>query len=181
MGGIYFLKDKYYLWGMKTLTQTRLKELLHYDPETGVFTWLPRKHDPFFNLHFAGKRTGRVRRYGYRYIGISDQEYAEHRLAWLYVYGAWPSACVDHIDNNKCNNAISNLRNVSRAANSSRPKRSKNPLGKGVYRVGTRYKSSIAKGGAVYYLGLFATPEEARAAYLNKAQELWGVLDHNVF
>ena len=88
------------------LTPERLRELLHYDPESGFFTWLP----------YVGKR-GRINagdragcETGHKiYIGIDGGIYRAHRLAWLYVHGEWPSLVIDHIDGNPHNNNIKNL------------------------------------------------------------------------
>lgn len=102
-----------------TLTQEMLKELLHYDPETGVFTWAA--HPPLG--HSVGDVAGKASTRGYVHICFSKKLrmtrsiYSAHRLAWLYVYGAWPLQDIDHIDQNKSNNALANLRDVSRSQN----------------------------------------------------------------
>jgi len=158
---------------MKLQTQEQLKKLLHYDPLTGVFTWLPREGDISFDARLVGKRTGAVWKKRYRRIKVLGAKYPEHRLAWLYVYGVWPS-CVDHIDNDPGNNAISNLRDITRKQNLARFC-SKRPLGKGVHKYGIkRFYATITKDGIEYKLGIFDTPEEARVAYAVKARELWG-------
>ena len=96
-----------------TLTQLRLKELLDYDPETGVFTWIkPRTGVPL------GAEAGSMTHDGYRRIVVDQQEYRAHRLAWLYVYGEMPSGVIDHINRVRDDNRISNLRDVTCRVNS---------------------------------------------------------------
>lgn len=159
---------------MEKITQTRLHEILHYDPDTGIFTWRPREGDISFGAWLVGRRTGRVNaKSGYRYLEISGVRYLEHRLAWFYMCGEWP-ACIDHIDNNPTNNALSNLRDIPQRLNVAR-QRSKNPFGKGVHRYGKKlFHATIMQDGVAHKLGVFKTPEEASAAYAAKARELWG-------
>ena len=95
------------------LTQERLKEVLNYDPETGVFTW---KNPSKYKTQLRGKNAS-WKTHGYTKIGIDGKRHYAHRLAWLYVYGEWPSDEVDHIDRDRSNNRIKNLRCVSRSIN----------------------------------------------------------------
>lgn len=99
---------------MKTnqLTQKRLKELLHYDPETGVFTrrW-PR------GAAKAGSVAGTPHNAGYLQIVIDSKHYLLHRLAVLYMTGAHPLADTDHKDGNRANNKWANLRVADRSQN----------------------------------------------------------------
>lgn len=101
-----------------------LKTLLDYDSETGVFTWRDRPKDHFrkknsyasWKTRFVGRRAGCATNEGYVYIGINGRTYAAHRLAFLYVYGYLPPL-IDHIDRDKGNNAIRNLRPVDHSEN----------------------------------------------------------------
>jgi excinuclease UvrABC ATPase subunit len=95
------------------LTQERLKELLHYDEETGVFTWLnsPRNNVP------SGSIAGTIDKKGYVRILYSKKLYLAHRLAWLYVHGNFPKNDIDHINGNPTDNRICNLRPVTRKQN----------------------------------------------------------------
>lgn len=94
------------------LTQERLKEVLAYDAISGVFTWLvARGRQPIGAI--AGCDSHR----GYTKIRVDGTEYYTHRAAWLYVHGAWPDADIDHINGNRADNRICNLRAVSRSEN----------------------------------------------------------------
>src|SRR4051812_10516942 len=93
------------------LTQERLKELLSYDPLTGVFLWLEDR---------GGKRAGDVagcEKRVYTLISVDDQIYRAHHLAWLYMTGEWPDPFVDHRDLNKHNNIWTNLREATKSQN----------------------------------------------------------------
>lgn len=97
------------------ITQETLKQLLHYDPETGVFTWLKKRGKSAVNKeagHNCFKNTKQ-----YRLIGVETKLYRAHRLAWLYMTGSMPALEIDHIDGNGLNNAWLNLREVDRREN----------------------------------------------------------------
>ena len=95
----------------KPITQERLKELLEYNEETGVFTW----KKTMSNRSVVGKVAGSINnRYLYRYIRIDCSGYRAHRLAFLYLNGEFPNGEVDHINHNRDDNRISNLRVVDR-------------------------------------------------------------------
>jgi hypothetical protein len=96
-------------------SQAYLKERLDYDPETGVFVWKPimvRKHqDKMWNTRYAGKVAGKRDPRGYVRIGINQINYWAHRLAWAYTHGSLPTnAEIDHINRNKSDNRLANLR-----------------------------------------------------------------------
>lgn len=98
----------------KQLTQELLKQFLHYDPITGYFTWIA-KH---CNKVMPGKRAGSIsKRDNKRVIHFAGSLHMEHRLAWLYMTGAYPKGHIDHIDHNECNNAFNNLRDVAQKDN----------------------------------------------------------------
>lgn len=98
-----------------SLTAERLREVLHYDPETGVFTWkvtLSRRAP-------AGSRAGAYRALkGYTPLSVFGVKYLAHRLAWFYVHGVWPPEDLDHINRDRSDNRIANLRLASRTENS---------------------------------------------------------------
>lgn len=94
------------------ITQQRLKDLLHYAPDTGEFTWKV-KH-PRAGI---GAVAGATDHYGYVVIRLDTVLYKAHRLAWLYVHGAWPDKGLDHINQNKADNRICNLRVAGQSVN----------------------------------------------------------------
>jgi hypothetical protein len=157
-----------------TLTQARLKEVVSYDPASGEFRWL---------------KPGRARRpvagaksQNYITIFIDSKSYRAHLLAWLYMKGEWPLHRVDHKDLNKHNNAFCNLRpatNSQNNANSRMPRHNTSgfkgvsPAKHGAGR-GKPWQAQIGKDRKKYHLGLFATKEEAHAAYAAAANRLFG-------
>jgi len=100
---------------MKKLTQKRLKELLHYDPETGVFTWVKTVNREVKRGDVAGYINKEL---GYRLIGICGKCYYASRLAWLYMEGYFPENVADHRDRVRDNDRWDNLRHISRQCNS---------------------------------------------------------------
>ena len=107
------------------LTQERLHEVLNYDPETGIFTWKERPLDSFktigagktWNKRFDGQIAGTKDKYGYIQINIGGKFHLAHRLAWLYYYGSFPEHEIDHDDQIKYHNWISNLVDASHTCN----------------------------------------------------------------
>ena len=96
------------------MNQHVLKELLHYNLETGVFTWLVT---PLKSRKKPGEQAGYINATGYLRIKINQIGYQAHRLAWLYVYGKWPENDIDHINHNKADNRIENIREATRGEN----------------------------------------------------------------
>lgn len=146
----------------------RLREVLHYDPETGVFTWAVK----IARRIIAGREAGRVSK-GYRYIKIDGTEYAAHRLAWFSMTGAWPSGQVDHRNRDSLDNAWLNLREATQSENNANT-RCRNALGvKGVRRSanGKRFIAEIVHGRKTTYLGTFRTAEEAHSSYMLAARD----------
>jgi hypothetical protein len=149
------------------LTAEGLRELMEYDPETGIFTWRAGMR--------SGKAAGGSRSDGYCYVNVG-RRYFVHRLAFLYVYGRWPADDVDHIDGNPSNNAIANLREATRSQNhqNKRSRRNTSSGLKGVTWQGRKWVARIKRDGRNDYLGSFKTAEEAHAAYCAAAKEAYG-------
>lgn len=152
------------------LTYERLRELLHYDPETGVWTWLARTTNRVDVGFVAGSMSrGKVS------IRIDGKLHLSHRLAVLYITGDWPSGVVDHVNGDSGDNRWSNLRDVSQRVNlqNRRSPSSNNRTGLlGVSRRNRRFQASIKVDGPRIYLGTFDTPEQAHEAYLAAKRRL---------
>jgi hypothetical protein len=146
------------------LTAERVRELLDYDPETGVFTWLVSR----CNVK-AGSRAGCARSDGYRGIRIDRRRYHEHRLAFLWMKGEWPSADVDHINGAPGDNRWHNLRPASRSQNmvNSRMRRNNVSGTRGVawHSAARKWVATISIDGRSKYLGIYDAKEDAAAAY----------------
>lgn len=149
---------------MPELTQSRLKELLHYDPDTGVFVWLV-KRPPYISI---GSVAGNLNDRGYRRIEIDKKQHKAHRLAWLYIYGKFPDGEIDHINREKSDNRIANLRDVTRSINLQNCAiRKSNTTGvKGVSwdKRRQKWQASIKINNSQKFLGYFKIIEEAIAA-----------------
>jgi hypothetical protein len=152
-----------------TLTAERVRDLLHYDPETGLFTNRIKRG----NRAGVGLLTGNRMRLGYTEMRVEGMRVTAHRLAWLYVHGEWPKHEIDHIDGDPTNNRISNLRDVPHLHNMQNVKlRGSSTSGlPGAYRVRNRFKALIQVGGKQRHLGYFDTAEEANAAYMKAKAE----------
>lgn len=98
------------------LTAQRLRELLHYDPETGIFTRIA-KPIPKANRMPLGPVPGSPSGHGYMRIGVDGSRYYAHRLACLFMTGQWPKDDMDHIDHDRSNNKWANLRLATRSEN----------------------------------------------------------------
>jgi hypothetical protein len=136
--------------GGATMTQAELKDLLHYNPDTGIFT-----RNRTCGGYKKGGESGCLNGHGYRCIGINNKLYKRSRLAWLYVYGYFPENLIDHIDRDKSNDRITNLREASPSCNvHNRSAPSTNTSGiKGVRWSGNRWKASICVNGKIKELG----------------------------
>ncbi len=146
------------------MDQQRLRELLDYDAETGRFVW--RQANKRVK---AGTVAGYVGNDGYVRIRASGTRFLAHRLVWFYVHGTWPAGEIDHINGDRSDNRIANLRDVSRLTNRQNMRRAQadNRSGLlGVSLTNNRCKASIRSGGKNHHLGYFASPEAAHAAYV---------------
>ncbi len=96
---------------VQKLTQERLKELLNYNPETGIFVWAINRTSIKAGIVAGSYSDGYIR------IGINSKGYLAHRLAWLYVEGYLPENDIDHINRDKTDNRFSNLRETTKTCN----------------------------------------------------------------
>lgn len=157
----------------------RVRELLSYEPETGLFTRLVRTT----NSNKVGDVVGTQHGNGYMKISVDGRQHYSHRLAWLYVHGDRPVDHIDHIDGNPSNNRIANLRAASRSQNMQNQRKAHSDSASGLLGVCwdkryKKWKAQICIDRKQIYLGLFCEPELAHAAYVaaKRAHHDFGVL-----
>jgi hypothetical protein len=158
----------------RILTQEELKSQLHYDSNTGIFTWNTSR--PSVKL---GKLAGvLVSNSGYISIRIHNEMYMAHRLAWLYTHGDWPKQYIDHINGVRNDNRLCNLRECNTAENMRNiRKHSSNTSGyKGVdfNKQKQRFRARCRVDGKRYHIGLYDTAIEAHIAYQEFAKQHHG-------
>ena len=150
------------------INQEQLKELLHYDPETGVFKW----KDTFGWKAKQGTIAGGINGSGYIYIRLKRKKYRAHRLAWLYTYGKFPEDQIDHINRDKTDNRLVNLRAVSGKENSRNQfiptNNTSGHIGVSWHTKNNRWRVSVSK---VYY-GSFECKSDAIAKAKKVYKEL---------
>lgn len=108
----------------REITQEYLRSLFHYDPETGVLTWKERPREHFvsnrgwntWNVKNAGRRAGADCGPNYWRVSVDKRRYLLHRVIWMLVHGSWP-VVIDHLNGDRGDNRISNLRNTTKAEN----------------------------------------------------------------
>lgn len=152
------------------ITQEELKSKLNYDSGTGIFTWIESR---------GTAKKGSVAGYycyGYIRIGIDGVTCSAHRLAWLYEHGYYPVNDIDHIDGDKSNNSLCNLRQATRKQNmqNKRTARSDNKtglLGVSLHKRTGKYQAQIMIGSKYTALGYYNTAIDAHEAYLKAKRE----------
>jgi len=139
-----------------------LKELFRYDPLSGKLTRI------ISTTHRvkAGDEAGVVNHYGYKVVSIFGHKYQVHRVAWVMVHGTWPLDEIDHINGNRSDNRIENLRAVTCRDN--RLNLSIHRAGRlfGCTKIKDKWQVQIKVGKKYNYIGLFDTEQQAHAAYI---------------
>ena len=167
------------------LTQEYLTTVLNYDKNTGIFTWKRRDRSVFksdramnaWNRKCLNKRAGNINTINYRTIRLLGSNHYEHRLVWLYVYGYLPKIEIDHIDCNRSNNSLSNLRTATSGENSQNlrtaPAHNKYTglLGVSYNKLAGRFIAQIKLKGKNNHLGYFSNPQDAHEAYLTAKRQ----------
>ena len=150
------------------MTPARVRELLIYDPLTGVFTWRTTR-GPFI----AGEVAGSLKTDGYWRIGLDGRQHYAHRLAWAYMTGVWPVRDIDHRDRTRSNNIFKNLREATSVQNAQNCAPRIGSSGyPGVTKCRTKWQAQINADNEYHYLGVFPTAPEAHAAYLEAKARL---------
>ena len=146
------------------LTAELLRSLVYYDPEAGVFYSLSDRNGGIKAGQSLGSENGK----GYIDFNLCGRSYRSHRLAWLYVYGVWPKDQIDHINRDRADNRIDNLREASNKENQQNASLSKrNSSGyKGVtwYKRHQKWTASIRVSRKLLHLGYFKRINDAVAA-----------------
>ena len=146
------------------ITLETVQKHLGYNPETGEVWWKTKRKGR--NL-----KPGRIDADGYLEILIEGYRHKAHRFIWLLTYGKFPDGIIDHINGDRLDNCIKNLRDVNRSQNSQNMRGAHKDsetglLGVSKSRIKGKYRSRIHVEGKEMSLGHFDTPEEAHAAYL---------------
>lgn len=156
----------------------KIKALIDYNPDTGLLTWKVNRQG---NAK-AGMIAGWRHKAGYIAIRVDGHEYLGHRLAWAMHHGSISEDTqIDHINGDRSDNRICNLRAASHAENCWNSKaRKHNKSGiKGVRKRGTKWHVRIRHNHKVYWLGSYNTPEEAKQAHDAAAIKFFGEFAKN--
>lgn len=152
---------------MSILTQSELKENLHYCSKTGIFCRLG-----------ANIKVGNFDKDGYLIIKVNYVNYKAHRLAWLYMYGAFPDSKIDHINGIRDDNRILNLRICNDFENARNVGlRSDNTSGhKGVsyFKQTNKWKAYASLNKKIIHLGFYKHIEDAAKAYEDFTRKHYG-------
>lgn len=146
-------------------------EVLGYDPKTGLFTWLEGTK---MGRRGKGQVAGTLCN-GYIHICYKRKFYYAHRLAWLYVYGKLPDGVIDHINGNKSDNRILNLRDVTNSQNlqnQTKGQRGNKILGVSWCKIKNKWRARIKADGKQLLIGYFDNTEDAEQAYLKAKAKL---------
>ena len=149
------------LKGLMMFTLGYLKTVLDYNPETGVFTHKTNRSPKAY----PGATAGRINTNGHRQIGIDGERYMAHRLAWFWVHGVWPTDQIDHINGNRDDNRIDNLRPATHKQNmENQTLHCNNGSGfRGVswHKANKKWAAYVNHNGKRKYLGIYASVDDA--------------------
>lgn len=153
------------------LTAQLVREILDYSPGTGVFTWKikPRAKSD------VGDIAGCVNSDGYIQIGYKGSRYVAHRLVWMYMHGKWPDCQIDHINGQRTDNRLCNLRDVSASINQQNRRaaqRNSTSGFAGVRRLQNLWRAGIWVNGKSVFLGYYRTAADAHTAYIEAKRVL---------
>ena len=155
------------------ITQDKIKELLHYDPMTGVFRWrfaVAKRVKPW-------DVAGCLNVNGYAFVKVGGKSIRAHRLAWLYMTGKMPQDQVDHINGCRADNSWSNLREATNKQNTENGKTRKHNTsgfnGVTCKAEGKKWRARVGHNGSRIHLGYFETAEKAMAAVAAKKAEIY--------
>jgi hypothetical protein len=153
------------------LNDANVRQIFTYDHVTGILTWNYRYSEgPAWNGRNAWKIAGHIGDCGYRIVKLRGEKYRAHRIAWLYMTGAWPDHDVDHANGDRADNRFKNLRSAKPGDNNQNSAKQKRATSSRF--IGVSYRKSdgawvaqICSGGKSVYLGGFASEHAARDAY----------------
>lgn len=160
----------------ETITPVLLRELLIYEADTGRFywkrrelAWFPNKRlQAVWNSRFAGQAAGYTKtQNGYLKIGVLRRQFLTHRVAWAIVHNEWPEHEIDHINGNRADNRMENLRSVTAQVNRRNAARRANRdmhVGVTFCKRLKKWIARITVSNVTYHIGVFATVEEAVTA-----------------
>ena len=156
------------------MTPTEARELFDYDPESGDLRWKTRAA----RCVTVGAKAGTLKRDGYVQVTVKKKCYQAHRVAWTVVHGIWPGSDIDHMNGDRSDNRLANLRCVTREENmqnqrrAHRSNKSSGILGVHFYARTGRWKATIYVNGKNRFLGYHATADEAATAYARAKEAL---------
>lgn len=169
-----------------TPSQEYLLECFDYNQDTGVLRWKVRPREHFATEHgwkisnsqCACHVVGAISDQGYLLVGINYRIYRVHRIIWMMAYGRFTELHIDHINGNRTDNRLANLREATEAENHRNCRISRNNKSgfKGIsfHKRSGKYQAAIRTDGARTHLGYFSTPQEAHAAYCAAADKYHG-------
>jgi hypothetical protein len=156
------------------ISQQELQDLLTYESETGQFYWKNSRNPRVKN----GSVAGSIDSSGHLQIKINKRCQLAHRLVWIYVYGVNPPSQIDHINGNKLDNRITNLREANSKLNAENRRaapvnnKTSGLLGVTWHKASKSWTAAIKTNGKRKHLGCFKTPEEAHLVYVNNKRLL---------